>query len=90
MFRFLIALALVRVLVQATGLDLIPDACVDTPFEECDDCPCCPHQRPVIVQVRVEAPVPEVERSEFAVVVRAVLEPSPREIVHVPKRRFSV
>jgi hypothetical protein len=97
-FRFLVALALVRLLAQSSGLDLLVDSC-DTPCQEsgggncspgCDDCPCCPHQRPVTAQPGVEAPVPEVQSADFVAVLLPVQHPLPREIFHIPKHRLSV
>jgi hypothetical protein len=43
-----------------------------------------------MAQAGMSAPIPDVQRGELVAVACPVQHPSPREIVHIPKHRFSV
>jgi hypothetical protein len=92
------ALALVRLLSQSTGFDLVVESC-EVPCEEaqggacapgCEDCLCCPHPRTAMLQSDTSTPAPAVFRAELPELTRPVERASADEIVHIPKRAASV
>ena len=94
MYRFLIALVLVRLLAQSTWFDAAVHDCSDTPCDtsdcgncppDCDDCACCPHQRPLMLPIAVAAPVLDTTAVEFATPPDPVQDPRALEILHIPK-----
>jgi hypothetical protein len=92
-YRFLIALVLVRLLAQSTWIDAAVHDCSDTPCDsdcgncppDCDDCACCPHQRPLMFTVAAAAPLLDIGAVEFVAPSDPVEDPRALEILHIPK-----
>jgi hypothetical protein len=97
-FRFLIALALVRLLSQSTGIDLLVESC-EAPCEEalggecapgCEDCLCCPHPRTAMLSTQATTDVPIVSRVEAKPPAGPIERTRTDEIFHIPKHALSV
>ena len=52
---------------------------------DCDECICCPHQRPMTLQTTTVTPILDHFELEYGRLVDPVQRPSADEILHVPK-----